>query len=300
MSLAFQTDTSPGFKEGRPYGLDGPKGMKVYTDRYVYATIGKAEKEWQYVACSDGRFTEAELETYKADLKDANQKLPSSRFMKQKAEDIYAIVHNSLTDPEIDMKVASRSALARKFANFGRDRIIRRRDEAISRGDEAYVARCTQELAQYDAGVAAKAAAKPSTPSKGLVQQDRLAALNKANRKANTEEIRKVQVAEKRAQQKARDQAMARARKAEADAAEAAKSKMLGVPGKMEDLFGDGSDISRAGTPLNGAGTPAKNLSRAGTPMNGLREKKSIGQFRKKTMEDDAIASMDLGIEIDI
>lgn len=286
-----------GFKEGRPYAMEGPQGAngpKVYTDRYVFTTIGKHEKDWQFIACSDSKFTEPEFDQYKASLTEDNQRLPTTRFLDQKCADITALIDHRWTDPEIELKMQARKSMEKKFHSYGRDRIIRRREEALAKGDEVYVARLDQELIQYDIGAAAKAATKLATPNKALVQQDRLAALNKANRKANSEEIRRVQIAEKRQVQKSREAAMARAKKAEADAAEAAeaaKNKLLGIPGKTDDLFGDASDVSRAGTPAL-----AKGLSRAGTPM----KEKKLGHFRKKNMEDDAIAAMDLGIEIDI
>lgn len=126
-----------------------------------------------------------------------------------------------------------------------------------------------------------------------------LDALNRANRKANIEEVRRALVAEKKAEQKARalaavkKQADEAAKKAAEEAA--AVKASLKVPGaNMDDLF-DGSDASRANTPVGGASTPKR--SRAGTP---LKERKSIATFKKRTLDDDVIASMDLGIEIDI
>lgn len=133
-------------------------------------------------------------------------------------------------------------------------------------------------------------------PFKGSTQQERLALLNKANRKANAEEIRKAEIAEKRAQAVARAAAAARAREQEA----AAKAS-LQVPGKstIDDLFGDGSDISRTGTPVDGAKSAA--TPRAKSPPGQKVEKKSaIPTFKKRNMDDDLIGAMDLGIEIDI
>ena len=93
-------------------------------------------------------------------------------------------------------------------------------------------------------------------------------------------------------------------------------NNLLTVPGtgtpsasNLDDLF-DGSNTSRGGTP--GTMTPRMNsISRGSTPLNGQvhqskmngAEKKVGGTsstFRKRNMDDDLIASLDLGIEIDI
>ena len=88
---------------------------------------------------------------------------------------------------------------------------------------------------------------------------------------------------------------------------------LLSVPGSsnIDDLF-EGSDRSRGGTPGTGTMTPKFNpVSRSSTPLNGLQLNKGSGNngekkgglpatFRKRNMDDDLIASLDLGIEIDI
>ena len=110
--------------------------------------------------------------------------------------------------------------------------------------------------------------------------------------------MRKALVEEKRKLAKSREKAIADA-KAKAAATAAAKGDgSLKVPGNdMKDLFGEGSDASRAATPANG--TPK--ASRAGTPaIGGLKEKKKgpLGAVRGiSKMEDEVLGGMDLGIE---
>ena len=245
---------------------------------------------------SDSRFTDEEFASFKDSLQAGNARFPSKRYILQKLDDVHALLATEWTEANISYKIKRVNAMRNKFDNYGRDRITRRREEASKRGDEASVARFDHELMAYDAG----SQSKPLAPSKGLAQQERLAQLNRANREANKEEIRKAQIAHKQAQQKLRDEAIAKARKREAEAAEAAKNKLLQVPGKEgDDLFGDGSEVSRAATPVNGTATPKKGGSRAGTPMNGNKERKPF-TLRKKNIEDDVLADMDLGIDIDI
>ncbi len=146
----------------------------------------------------------------------------------------------------------------------------------------------------------------PAKVSKGPTQQERLAALNKANRKLNAEEVRKAQIAEKRLEAANRAAAAARHAKAEREAAEkaAAAKELLNVPAgsHTDELFGSASDLSRAGTPA-GTNTPRKIATpRSQTPLSGPREKRTGGlsSLKKRNMDDDLIGAIDLGIEIDI
>ncbi|GAB7351632.1 hypothetical protein MBLNU459_g2241t1 [Dothideomycetes sp. NU459] len=286
-----------GFTAGRPYAMEGPNGKQFYTDQYALVAHGKAEKEWPFNSCSDSKFSEAEFERYKRALATDTLRVPTQVYLRQKLDDIHTLLDHQWTEQDIQNKINRTKTMHDKFFSYGRDKILSRRNEAAARGDDAAVAKLDQELAAMDGSGVSKPllnGTKNATPNKAILQQERLAALNKANRKANTEEIRKAQVAEKRAQQKARDEAIAKARLRDAEAAEAAKNKLLAVPGKDDDLFG--SDVSRAGTPVNGSS--AKGTPRSGTPLNGT--KKTLGGFKKKAAEDDVIAAMDLGIDIDI
>jgi len=139
-------------------------------------------------------------------------------------------------------------------------------------------------------------------------EQERLAELNRRNQRINSENVRKAQVAEMRAKKKH-------------------NPKIKG----MDELFGDGSDISRSGTPVNGASTPIK---RAGTPLNGLmingtgspvnggtprsgtpmngrpvsalkpvsKDKKGLPVIKKALLQEEMMKQkvMDLGIDIEI
>lgn len=243
--------------------------------------------------CSDSKITPGEFDRYKRALVTDGLRVPTKKYLLQKLDDIHALLDHQWTEQDIQTKINRQAALHTKFAAYGREKLVKRREEAATRGDEITVARLDQELAIMDGGAAGKLMAanvsKANAPNKAVLQQERLAALNKANRKANSEEIRKAQIAEKHRQQRARDEAIAKARKRDAEAAEAAKNSLLNP---VDDLFGDVSDISRTGTPANAANTPKKPV-----PLGGP---KKIGAFRKKALDEDVIAAMDLGIDIDI
>lgn len=278
--------------------MEGPNGKVFYTDQYALVAHGKAEKEWPFNSCSDSRISDGEFDRYKRALATDNLRVPTRKVLLSKLSDIHALLEHQWTEDDIQRKINRTRTMHDKFSSYGRDKILSRRNEAEARGDSTAVAKLEAELAAMDTSGHTKPSAngaKNGTPNKAIAQQERLAALNKANRKANTENIRKAQVAEKRVQQQARDEAIAKARARDAAEAEAAKNKLLSVPGG-DDLFG--SDISRGGTPVNGSS--AKGTPRSGTPLGGAGAKKPLGVFKKKAMEEDVIAAMDLGIDIDI
>lgn len=130
---------------------------------------------------------------------------------------------------------------------------------------------------------------KDTAPKSDQTAQ-RLAEINKANRKQNSDQIRKALIEERRATIRERE---AKERAAKLKAEEQAKSSLLKPPNaNLDDLF-EGSDRSRSATPAvmgkgSGRNTPGKTEKKGGIPT-----------FRKKTMDDDIISSMDLGIEID-
>lgn len=262
---------------------------------------GKKEKEYPYHACSDKPFEDIEIEEHKRTLASDGVRLAKRSQLKAKLDDIHALLDHQWTDADIQSKIDNANASRRKFMDYTRDRVVRRRDEAASRGDDAVVARCNKELADMGAG-SLPVVTKQATPSQKDLQQQRLAELNRQNRKLNSIEVRKAQVAAKRAEHKLRDEALAKRKALEAEKLAASEISKNGHLKVADDLFGDASDISRAGTPaLSVGGTPRQGMSRAGTPMNGTSgDKKKFGQFKKKNMDDDIIANLDLGIDIEI
>lgn len=50
-----------GFSTGRPYAVENDRGKPIVVDKYVVAAHGKAEREWPWIACSEGNFTDVSL-----------------------------------------------------------------------------------------------------------------------------------------------------------------------------------------------------------------------------------------------
>ena len=249
-------------------------------------------------------------------MTDDNLPLPTKSYLLSKIADINALINHRFTDAEIQEKLRRAGVLQSKFASLERPAIINRRRDAEARGDEAVIARLDAELAVLDGPKLAfgttlqKAAPKPTTS--GPSQQERLAALNRANRKANTHDVRKAQHAERKAEALAR-KAIERGEavqnpfarvKTRAKVHYDVGGNSLAPPKAAharDDLFEDPSkDNSRAGTPSSARSTTP---IQPGTPNFRRSPPAAKGQLPKigtRNLDDEIIGSMDLGIEIDI
>ncbi len=239
-----------------------------------------------------------------------------------KLDAIHGLLNRTWTDSEISQRLKRSSEMHAKFISANRDKLVERRERAIAADDEAAIARLDQELAALNSGRPIQGINLSNGVSKGQLvkaptQQDRLAAINAANRKGNSERIRKAQIAEKRAEQRARAAVargegvanpFARVKTKARIHHDAGNNDSLQVPSNktLDDLFGEGSDRSRAGTPGlgNDANTPKNGPTpRAGTPLGEKKTEKKLGLStlkKNRNMDDEILSAMDLGIEIDI
>ncbi|MCJ1300234.1 hypothetical protein MMC08_003029 [Hypocenomyce scalaris] len=311
------------FTEGKPYAMEGPNGKPFVTNQYALVAVGKSEKEWPFLACSNSKFTEAEYERYKKTMIVENLSMPTKPSLISKINDINNLINHRFTDEEIQQKLNRSGALKTKFASLERSTILNRRKDAEARGEEKTIAKLDAELAALEGPKLAfgtsltKSPAKPSSITTSSSQQERLAALNRANRKANAEEIRKAQHAEKKAEAIARKAVERGEAVANPFARVKTRAKVhydvngdtlappLPANHAMEDLFeGNSRDASRAGTPLSMAGSKTGTPKRSGTPLlvkqNNEDKKGGLIVMRKRNMDDDVIAAMDMGIDLEI
>jgi len=291
-----------GFTRGKPYAMTGPNGKPFPVDMYIRAGHGKAERPWSFLECSMSKFTDDEWRRYRSTMANDDLKMPTKGLINSKLEQINRLLTHRFTDPEISAKFQRQNDLLDKiYKTQEKDALRVKIDQATADGDDERVADLEHQLANIVPLKLAYGTSLSRAESTYVnKEQERLAELNLRNQRLNAENVRKAQLAELKAR----------------------KIKKNLAPG-IDELFEGGSDISRTGTPVNGAGTPkaAASISRAGTPnplavANGtprsstpnsilfkpVAEKKKSGlpTIRKAAMDDEILASMDLGIDIDI
>ena len=241
--------------------------------------------------------------------------LPTKPFLITKIHHINALINRSFTDAEIQEKLRRAGILQTKYASLERPSILSRRAAAEARGDEAAIAALDAELAILDGpklafGTSLQKPA-PKFTSTGPNQQERLAILNRANRKANTHDVRKAQQAERKAE--------ALARKA-IERGEAVQNPFARVktrakthydvnnslaPPKpshaIDDLFEDKSkNNSRAGTPSSVRSSTPMPTGNPHVRISPTTFKNGLPCIGTRNMDDEIIGSMDLGIDIEI
>jgi RNA polymerase-associated protein RTF1 len=305
-------DVLLGFTEGKPYKLTTSNGRQFTTDQYALVAHGSSERPWPFLACSDGKITDAEFDRYMSALEKDGLRAPSRKFINAKLDDIHALLNHNWTEVDIQSKISKQSAIEKKYdpanaANLQREKINKRRAIAQDEDDAEEVAKCDAELAALEnqslnGGSRSQAREVPSKPKQKQMEHERLQKLNIETRRTNAEEVRKALVEERRKIQKAREEAIAEAKAKKARVAAEAKRAEAAASGLGADLFGEASDISRLGTPANG--TPKR--SRTSTPAVGSssvskRPAGPIGAIKgRPKMDDDVIGSLDLGIDIEI
>jgi RNA polymerase-associated protein RTF1 len=243
-------------------------------------SIGKSEREYPFIFCSMTRASEREFAAYKAAVTNDGLTLPSKTELQKKLDDINNLVNRSFTEKELQEKLERSGVLkARAGANKRAD-LVKERTRAQAAGDEAKVTALDAQISALDPpklayGTTLETAADRDRANRGPTEQQRLAELNRRNRKENAERVRRAQVAEKKAR-------MELARKVERGEASGDPFARVKVMPKIHYDASEPFAQRRAGTPLSNAG----GSSRGGTPTPG-REKSPLPQEgdRKKEKE---------------
>ncbi|KAK2808148.1 hypothetical protein FQN49_008739, partial [Arthroderma sp. PD_2] len=296
------------FVEGRPYAIEGPNGRNFVTTQYCRLAHGKAEKEFPFIACSDSPFTEAEFNRYRQTMIVEDCKMPTKAILANKVADINRLLNHEFTKEELEEKLRRQGTNDNKKLIFGRIQLERRRNEAIANKDEAAIAECDAELARITGPKLAFGTTLVKPRSSEKSQQERLAEINMRNQKLNTENVRKAQLAER----KAAKIAAAAVARGEAVADRFARVKTRArtyyestdghlVPVKPDAVVADRSRAitpnSDANTPTNGA-TPARSVTPSKPPTP--KPYKGVPVIRHRPTDEDNIAALDLGIDIEI
>jgi RNA polymerase-associated protein RTF1 len=274
-----------------------------------------------------------ELAQYKSVVTNDNQKLPTKKFLISKIDQINRLVNRSFTEAELQEKLKRSGVLQQKANAVERQRLEVARQEAENMHNEAAVAEIQARLKALEPPkLAFGTSLQPHVDNKPREksQQERLAELNRANRKANTRDIRKAQLAERKAHKMHRE-AMERG---EATADPFARVKVMAKT--YYDVNAPTNAEARKSppqTPTSKATTPtptplssqqkavspaaAATVKKEGTfdyaqydPMVALGklapgaavdengERKSV--FKRKMCDDEILANMDFGLDLDI
>ena len=267
------------------------------TDQYAIVTQGKQEKEWPFSACSDSKFTDREYDRYKTQLSQDSVRPPLLSFLQTKCTGIHDLLNRNWSDEDINERLRRANAVQSSVSE--RDKLQRERRAAEAKYDEGAIAKIDAQLTSLEQRLPAPSRA---VPKKEMTQQEKLAARNIANRKANIDNIRKAQIAD-RAKEKKLAEAMARGDVLGANTHARVKTIPKTIykaeemtwardDGELDALFGSEA-TTRESTPVP---APAKKLEVSKLAKSGL----GIGSFSKKKKDEDLMATMDLGIEIDI
>ncbi|EEP81272.1 predicted protein [Uncinocarpus reesii 1704] len=296
------------FVEGRPYAIEGLNGRKFVTKQYAVLEHGNSKKEFPFIFCSDGPFTESEFNRYRQTMVVEGFKMPTKSVLAKKINDIHSLINYQLSKEELEEKLKRQGTHDNKMAVFQRIQLQKRRQEALASGDEAAIAECDTELARLSGPKLAFGTSLVEPRSSEKTQQERLAELNRRNQKLNAENVRKAEIAERRA---------ARLQQAAVARGEALPDRFARVKTRARthyDASGNRlvpkkeqrSEISGSVTPLTAAGTPNKVTPPRGvTPVNIIKKdapaQTGIPKLRYAPNADEILAaSLDFEIDIEI
>ncbi|SZF06261.1 unnamed protein product [Blumeria hordei] len=293
-----------GFVEDRPYAMETPNGKHFKTTQYIRAAHGTAERNWPFITCSDSAFTEGEWSRYEKACKAENVALPTKARLSAKIDDINNLVNRSWTEAELQEKLTKSGALVNKYIPIERNRLNNLIKEAKASNDEQKVAKFQRELEELDGPKLAYSTSMRPSPKKsgssGLSEQERLAILNRENRRKNAEQVRQAQINERRAAKKA-EAAIARGENITEDHSRRVKTRAKlkhDIAGRHSHRRAEGTEALPAeSSVLNseqevGLKSYLTNLSAESKP--------GMASIRRPLMDDDIIGAIDLGIDIEL
>lgn len=237
--------------------------------------------------------------------------VPTLPFVDAKVHDINALTNHTFTDEELQLKLQRSGALQSRTAPLDRIAIANRRRAAEECGDEAAIAKLDAELAVLNGpklryGTFLVNPKAQSAARAEPTQQERLAELNRINRKKNSEDVRKAQLAEKKAARLAREAVQrgeavqdpfARVKTSAKTHHDVSKNSL--APPKPHVNAGS-REGSRSVTP--GASNTPK-LEPVAIPTHERKQlltASGMPILSSRNMDDEIIASLDLGIDIEI
>ena len=226
----------------------------------------------------------------------------------QKLADINNLLNRRWTEAELQEKLTRSGALSNIYVSIERNRLNNLLAEARAQGNTKKEAEVRDELSRLDGpklafNTSLHQSPKKSTSSEAPVmnQQDRIALLNRQNRKKNIEEVRQAQIAERR-KAKRIEAALARGEDVVEDTSRRVKTRAkvnydvseVGPPIRKTD---NGTPVMETPSTIS-ADTSASQLIAKLQAANA--EKKGSGTIRRPIMDDDIIGAIDFGIDMDL
>jgi RNA polymerase-associated protein RTF1 len=230
--------------------------------------------------------------------------IPTKSTLSGKVADITRLINHQFTKEELNEKLRKQGALDNKMMIWKRIELEKERKAAMASGDEETIVKVDGELADINGSKLAFGTSLSKHRVEQPNEQQRLAEINLRNQKLNTENVRRAQLEERKANRKAAA-AVARG-EAVADPFARVKTRakthydVTSNPrlSKKDELV-DGNDLTRTATPMTGSSTPTK--SERETSLSSQKKPKTgIAVIRHRNMDDENIAALDLDINIEI
>jgi RNA polymerase-associated protein RTF1 len=219
-------------------------------------------------------------------------------------------VNRSWTEEELQEKLTKSGALLNKYIPIERNRLNNLIKEAKSRSDTQKEEELRKELEALDGPKLAYNTSMQPSPKKNaapptMTQQERLALLNRQNRRKNIEEVRAAQINERRAA-KMTEAAIARGENVAEDHSRRVKTRAK-FKHDVTESFGKKNDSEQSGSNTPADGTPTLSAKKPSTPLPHIAklqtangEKKGLPTLRRPLMDDDIIGAIDLEIDIEL
>lgn len=304
-------------------------GKRFVTNQHLVCVIEGVEKDFHFGAVSNSIVSEViypsshsrsltnstykvEVANYKNALANDGKAAPTKYLLETKLNEFQALIHHTFTDEELQRKLRRSGVLQKRMAPLERIAIMNRRRAAEERGDEAGVAQADAELSTLSGPKLryGTSLVNPAIKVDGPVvptQQERLAELNRLNRKKNTEEVRRAQHAEQKAARLAR-QAVERGEAVQDPFARVKTHAKTHhdvnetlAPHRASQHAGS-HDTSRSATP--GANTPRlgpkKDVGMVPSPDRKPTTVHGLPVLSSRNMDDEVLGSLDMGIDVEI
>ncbi|KAF8056914.1 hypothetical protein FPV67DRAFT_1529440, partial [Lyophyllum atratum] len=262
----------------KPYRVNDKMANQVLELKH-----GKSVKLFHMDKVSNGPFIAKEFERLARTCSSEEVKLPTKRVLEKKVADMTRLVTQPITESDINAMLARKSQLSSSksigLTTMEKSRLTQARTLAQRRHDYAEVAEIDAKLVELGGVV------QPQLRDDTI---DLLAKVNERNRKANTEAVRKAEIAEAERKRRERKLAAAGGTGTLTPVDPSARLKI------MPRLFNAATPTTRPGTPTL---VPPKDTSRPVSPLPPPAAAPLIGSVTvKKSLEATIFDS----IEIDL